>query len=461
MAFHVGTHCKAPLPKYSTYGRIAMLPYRNVPRTGASQCAPTEMILPLPPSEIPLLNHEERPCYLDSAATTLKPRAVIERISRFYEEENAPVHRGVYELSQRATDLYEQARKTVAAFVGADAERLIFTKGTTEGLNLIARAWAEDQLKPGDEIVISPQEHHSNFTPWQEVTRRTGATLKFAPLSPNGTFDIAGTLDLIGNRTKLVAMAHVSNVLGVENPVREIFDAAKAVGAVTVLDAAQSVPTRPVDVADLGCDAVAFSAHKMLGPTGIGALVVSPNLLDQMSTYQTGGGMIERVAVDGTTYLDGAARYDAGTPNAAGAVGFAAACDYLNDVKYDSKHGMEAIAAFEQDWGQRAVEKVAGIAGIRLIGPPEGHGAEGGIVTVQMDGIHPHDLAVLLDAQGVMVRAGHHCTMPLHTHLSSGGDFPETSLRASAYVYNTLADADKFADALSFARKALTRTMVG
>ena len=418
------------------------------------------MQLPLPSSEIPFLDQEERPCYLDSAATTLKPRTVIDRIARFYAQENAPVHRGVYELSQRATDLYEQARKTVAEFVGADVESLVFTKGTTEGLNLIARAWAEEQLKAGDEIVVSPQEHHSNFTPWQELARRTGATLHFAPLNPNGTLDLEGTLALIGSRTKLVAMSHVSNVLGIENPVREVFAQAKRVGAVTVLDGAQSVPTRPVDVNDLGCDALAFSAHKMLGPTGIGALAVNPNLLDQMSAYQTGGGMIERVAMEGTTYLDGAARYDAGTPNSAGAVGFAAACDYLDAVDYEGQSGMEAVAAYEHNWGQHAVEQVAGIEGIRMLGPPEGHPPEGGIVALQLDGIHPHDLAVLLDAQNVMVRAGHHCTMPLHAHLSGGGDFPETSLRASAYIYNTLTDAGRLADALKFAREALTRTTV-
>lgn len=418
------------------------------------------MIIPLPSTEIPFLEHEDQPCYLDSAATTLKPRVVIDRIAKFYAEENAPVHRGVYELSQRSTDLYEQARGTVAAFVGADPENLIFTKGTTEGLNLIARAWAEEHLTAGDEVVVSPQEHHSNFTPWQEVAQRTGATLRFTPLKENGTLNLDGTLALFGSQTKLVAMAHVSNVLGIENPVREVFSAARGNGAVTVLDAAQSVPTRPVDIQDLGCDALAFSAHKMLGPTGIGALIINPNVLDQMSTYQTGGGMIERVAVEGTTYLDGAARYDAGTPNAAGAVGFAAACDYLNALEYEGGSGMQAVAAYERDWGQHAVEQIIGIEGVHLLGPPEGHDAEGGIVALHMDSVHPHDLAVLLDAQGVMVRAGHHCTMPLHAHLSSGGDFPETSLRASAYIYNTLADADRLTDALKFARDALTQTTV-
>ena len=399
---------------------------------------------------------DERPCYLDSAATSLKPRAVVERIARFYAEENAPVHRGVYAWSQRATDLYEQARRTVAAFVGADPEGLVFTRGTTEGLNLVARAWAEERLRPGDEVVASPQEHHSNFTPWQEVARRTGCALRFAPLRPDGTLDLEGTLALLGRRTRLVALAHVSNVLGIENPVREVFEAAKRLGAVTVLDGAQSVPTRPVDVRALGCDFLAFSAHKMLGPTGIGALAARADLLEAMAPYQTGGGMIERVAVEGTTYLGGFARYEAGTPNAAGAVGFAAACDYLGRLAYGGAAGMAAVAAYERDWGRRAVERVRAVEGVRLLGPPEGAEPEGGIVTVQMDGVHPHDLAVLLDAQGVMCRAGHHCTMPLHAHLG-GGVWPDTSLRASAYVYNPPEDADRLADALAFARQALTR----
>src|SRR5690606_11034210 len=216
--------------------------------------------LPLGPSEVPLLDvpEAERPCYLDSAATTLKPKAVVDRIARFYAYENAPVHRGVYELSAKATDLYEQARQTVGAFVGAEAESVVFTRGTTEGLNLIARAWGEKHLRPGDELLVSPQEHHSNFVPWQELARRTGAALRFLPLRADATLDLEGALKLIGRRTRLIAMAHVSNVLGVENPVREVFEAARKAGALTVLDGAQSVPTRPVDVEEIGCDALAF-----------------------------------------------------------------------------------------------------------------------------------------------------------------------------------------------------------
>jgi len=415
--------------------------------------------LPLGPSEVPLLDvpEGERPCYLDSAATTLKPKAVVDRIARFYAYENAPVHRGVYELSAKATDLYEQARQTVGAFVGAEAESVVFTRGTTEGLNLIARAWGEKHLRPGDELLVSPQEHHSNFVPWQELARRTGATLRVLPLNEDATVDLPGALKLIGRRTRLVAMAHVSNVLGVENPVREVFEAARKAGALTVLDGAQSVPTRPVDVEEIGCDALAFSGHKMLGPTGIGALVASPDLLDRMATYETGGGMIRTVAVEGTDFLGGFHRFEAGTPHAAGAVGLAAACDYLGTMTHDGEAGMAAVAAYERAWGRHAVEQIRRIPGVRLVGPPGDAEAEGGIVALQMEGVHPHDLAVLLDAQGVMCRAGHHCTMPLHAHLSAGGSHPETSLRASAYVYNPLADADRLAEALRFAHAALTR----
>ncbi len=415
--------------------------------------------LPLVPSEVPLLDvpEDERPCYLDSAATSLKPKAVVNRIAQFYAFENAPVHRGVYELSAKATDLYEQARQTVGAFVGASAESVVFTRGTTEGLNIVARAWAEERLGAGDEILVSPQEHHSNFLPWQELAKRTSATLRFLPLNADGTLDLDGSLDLIGPKTKLVAMAHVSNVLGIENPVREVFAAAKSVGALTVLDGAQSVPTRPVDLTDLHCDALTFSAHKMLGPTGIGALVAQTDVLEAMTVYQTGGGMIRTVAVGGSEYLDGFHRFEAGTPHAAGAVGLAAACDYLDSLSYDGETGMAAVAAYEHDWGQYAIEQVRQIPGVRLIGPPGDHEAEGGIVALQMEGLHPHDLAVLLDAQGVMCRAGHHCTMPLHAHLSADGAYPATSLRASAYVYNTLADADRLAEALHVAYTALTK----
>lgn len=415
--------------------------------------------LPLSFDEVPALKGPggERMCYLDSAATSLKPRTVVDRITRFYLEENAPVHRGVYELSSRATDLYEEARRTVAAFVGAEPEWLVFTKGTTESLNLVARAWGEERLGKGDEILYSAQEHHSNLLPWQELTRRTGATLREMPLNADGTIDLERTIDLITERTRLVAMAHVSNVLGIENPVIEIFGAAREAGALTVLDGAQSVPTRPVDVNVVRCDFLGFSGHKMLGPTGIGALVAQPELLEEMSPYQTGGGMIERAAIDSADYLRGYARFEAGTPNPAGAIGLAAACDYLDSMTYGEFEGMEAVAAYEMEWGLRAVEQVSAVEGVRLIGPPPGQQPEGGIVALQMEGVHPHDLAILLDAQGVMVRAGHHCAMPLHEFLSGNGAFPETSLRASAYVYNTLEDADRLAAALAFARDALTK----
>ena len=401
--------------------------------------------LPVPVEDFPLLNQAERPCYLDSAATSLKPEPVVQAIARFYRYENAPVHRGVYELSARATQRYEEARYTVAAFVGARAEGLVFTRSTTESLNLVARSWAEEYLKPGDEILVSPQEHHSNFLPWREAARRTGATLQIMPTLPDGRIDLPATLRMIGRRTKLVSVVHVSNVLGIANPVEEIFEAAHKVGAITVLDGAQSVPTRPVNVQEIGCDFLAFSGHKMLGPTGIGALVSRPELLEQMTPYQTGGGMIQKVTLTEAEYSHGVERFEAGTPNAAGAIGLAAACEYLNQI------GMDNVAAYEKEWGLYAVEAIRKIPAIHLIGPPGDAEPETGLISLRMEGIHPHDLAALLDAQGVMCRAGHHCAMPLHELLGTGG----ASLRASAYVYNTMEDADRLVDALQFAYHAL------
>lgn len=403
--------------------------------------------LPLDAEIVPALRDEEgdgRPCYLDNGATTLKPTPVIEAVSRFYRSQNAPVHRGVYEWSQRATGLYEEARETVAGFVGADPEELIFTRGTTEGINLFARAWGDSRLSEGDELLLSPQEHHSNFIPWQQLAERTGAEIRWLPLHPDGRVDLDAATDLVSPRTALVSMAHVSNVLGVENPVRALFQRVKRENAVTVLDGAQSVPHRPIDVRALGCDVLAFSGHKMMGPTGIGALVVRPELLEEMAPYQTGGGMIDRVAVEGTTFADGVERFEAGTPNAAGAVGLAACCRFLDEI------GMDRIAEYEREWGRTAVEQIRAIPDVHLVGPPGGRPAEGAIVSVRMEGMHPHDLAVLLDARGVMCRAGHHCTMPLHDHL--GGD---ASLRASGYIYNTREDVTRLVDALTFARRAL------
>jgi cysteine desulfurase/selenocysteine lyase len=409
--------------------------------------SPDSTKLPLPASEIPALQveaGEERPCYLDNGATTLKPEKIIEAVAHFYRHDNAPVHRGVYEWSGRATNLYEQARETVGTFVGASSENVIFTRGTTEGLNLIAHGWGTKHLGSGDEILLSPQEHHSNFLPWRELAERTGATITWIPLLPDGRIDLDQAVKAVSNRTALVTTTHVSNVLGIENPVRELFAEARQVGATTILDAAQSVPTRPVDFDELNCDALSFSGHKMLGPTGIGALVATTSLLETMAPYQTGGGMIQKVSLEETTYGDGVERFEAGTPNAAGAIGLAAACDYLSTI------GMENVEAYEADWGRQALEQIRDIPDVHLIGPPEDHAAEGGIISLRMKGLHPHDLAVMLDARGVMCRAGHHCTMPLHDHL--GGD---SSLRASGYIYNTTDDIERLVDALTFAHRAL------
>lgn len=403
--------------------------------------------LPLGPDEVPALRAEadaERPCYLDNGATTLKPDRVVRAVSRFYRSQNAPVHRGVYDWSDRATGLYEEARATVASFVGASPRELIFTRGTTEGLNLFARAWGEEHLGPNDEILVSPQEHHSNFIPWQRLAERTGATIRWIPLRADGQIELDAALELFSEATALVAAAHVSNVLGVENPVRALFERARRVDAVSVLDGAQSVPHRPVDVDELGCDVLAFSGHKMLGPTGIGGLVVRRSLLERMAPYETGGGMIDRVSVEETTFTDGVERFEAGTPNAAGAVGLAEACRYLSEI------GMDRVAEYERTWGRTAVEKIRELPDVALIGPPSDRSVEGALISLRMEGMHPHDLAVLLDARGVMCRAGHHCTMPLHEHLDG-----DASLRASGYVYSTEEDAERLVDALAFARRAL------
>jgi cysteine desulfurase/selenocysteine lyase len=403
--------------------------------------------LPLGAEEIPALRVEEgaeRPCYLDNGATTLKPERVVRAIDRFYRTQNAPVHRGVYDWSQEATGLYENARETVAAFVGAEREELIFTRGTTEGLNLFARSWGETHLEPGDEIALAPQEHHSNFVPWQQLAERTGATLRWLPLREDGRLDLEAALEVITERTALVTICHVSNVLGVANPVESLFRRAREVGAVSVLDGAQSVPHRPVDVREIGCDALAFSGHKMLGPTGIGGLVVRGDLMEELAPYETGGGMIDRVSTEGTTFAEGPERFEAGTPHAAGAVGLAEACRFLTEI------GMAEIESYERRWGRKAVERIRSIPDVHLIGPPGETEAEGALVSLRMKDLHPHDLAVLLDARGVMCRAGHHCTMPLHDHF--GG---EASLRASGYLYNDEEDLDRLVDALVFARKAL------
>ncbi len=374
--------------------------------------------------------------YFDNAATTQKPRAVLDAMRRHYEEDNANVHRGVHTLGNRATAAYEGARDRAAAFLNAPArEEIIFTRGTTESLNLVATAWGAAHLKPGDAIVLTEMEHHSNLVPWQLLARRTGAVLRFIPvLGDEGRLDLTG-LDALLRGARLLAFTHISNALGTVNPVAELCERARAAGIVTVVDAAQSAGHMPLDVRAMGCDFLACSGHKACGPTGIGVLYGRRELLEAMPPYQGGGEMITRVTFEGAEYQAPPHKFEAGTPNIAGAVGLRAALDYLGQV------GLPAIHAQIQDVTAYARERLSEFRGIRIFGPREG--ARGGLVSVVLPGVHALDLATLADQQGVAIRVGHHCTQPLHDRLG----VPATA-RASFSFYNTRAEVDRFVTVL-------------
>ena len=377
--------------------------------------------------------------YLDSAATSQKPRHVIEAVTDFYTNYNANVHRAIYEIGETATAAYEAARAKVAHLIGAsDPHTIVFTSGTTEAINLVAYAWARTKLQPGDEIVLSDMEHHSNLIPWQLVARSTGAVLRFIPLDADEKLDMAAAADIIGQRTKLVAVVHKSNVLGVENPVRQLADLAHAQGALLLVDAAQSVPHLPVNVSELDCDFLALSGHKMLGPTGIGALYGRQELLAAMEPFMGGGEMISSVTRETATYNDVPWKFEAGTPNIAQAIGLGAAVDYLQQL------GLDNIHAYVQNLTNYGRSKLADMPGLRLYGDPQ---TSSGVLTFTLEGIHPHDLAQILDTYGVAVRAGHHCAQPLMECLG----VPATT-RASLYVYNVEADLDTLTEALHGAR---------
>ncbi len=379
--------------------------------------------------------------YLDNAASTQKPRAVIDALVRHYEHDNANVHRGIHELSNRATDAYDAARVRVAHFLGvADAAELVWTRGTTEGLNLVAWAWGSANLKPGDEILLSVMEHHSNLVPWQLAAQRTGARLRFLPMDEQGRLDLSALPDLLTERTKLVSVAHVSNALGTVHPVRRIADAAHAVGALVVVDGAQSAPHLPVDVPSLGADLYAFSGHKMCGPTGIGALWGRREVLEAMPPFHGGGDMIDWVDLERSTYAAIPTRFEAGTPNVAGAVGLAAAADYLAGI------GREAILAHERALLAYAMERMGGVPGMNILGPRD-LAERSGVVSFTLGDVHPHDLATILDSEGVAIRAGHHCCQPLMKCLGVG-----STARASFYLYNTTDEVDTLVAALHRAR---------
>lgn len=386
--------------------------------------------------------------FLDSAASSQKPQRVIDRLSHYYEHINANVHRGVYTLSEEATLAYEQARVTVARFLGAASHReVIFTRNTTEAINLVARAWGDANLRPGDRILLSMAEHHSNLVPWQMLAQRTGAHLDFLRIDGEGRLVLedldgsAGREALLTERTKLVALAHQSNMLGTINPIREIAARAHEVGALMLVDAAQSIPHMPIDVQALGVDFLAFSGHKMCGPTGIGALWGRRKVLEAMPPFMGGGSMISHVSLESSTYAALPARFEAGTPAIGEAIALAEAVDFLTSV------GMEQIAQHEHALLVYALERLADVEGLRIYGPstPENRGA---VVSFTLEGVHPHDLASLLDREGLALRAGHHCCQPLHAHF----DIPATA-RASFYIYNEPSEIDRLVVGLNKARK--------
>jgi cysteine desulfurase/selenocysteine lyase len=398
-------------------------------------------------ADFPILErriHGQPLAYLDNAATTQKPEAVIEALRAFYSQRYANIHRGVHTLSEEATVAYEAARDKVAAFIHApDRRGVIFTRNATEAINLVAFCWGRAGIGPGDRIVVTEMEHHSNLVPWQLLARARSAELAYVSVTEEGHLDLTSLERLLEGPVKLVAFTHISNVLGTVNPAREITARAHAAGACVLIDAAQSVPHMPVDVTALGCDFLAFSGHKMCAPTGIGALYGRPELLEGMSPFFTGGGMIGRVEHDESTWAPLPGKFEAGTPAIAEAVALGAAIDYMTDV------GMEAIWAHERALATYAMERLGELPGVQVVGPPPADRA--GVVSFNVESIHPHDLAQILDGEGVAIRAGYHCAHPLHKVM----ELPPTA-RASFYLYNTREEVDRLVEGIRKAQELLS-----
>ncbi len=378
--------------------------------------------------------------YLDNAATSQKPQVVIDAVTRFYTAENANIHRGVHYLSERATVAYDEAREKVARFLNAHSSReIIFTRGTTEGINLVAQTYGRTHLKPGDDIVITAMEHHSNIVPWQLLCEQAGATLRAAPISNEGELDVGAFERLLGDRTRLVAVVHLSNALGTINPIKRLVALAHARGIPVLVDGAQAAPHLQVDVQDLDCDFFAFSGHKVFGPTGVGVLYGRESLLERMPPYQGGGDMIATVTLQRSTWAPLPAKFEAGTPMIAQVMGLGAALDYVNGV------GLDAIAAWEQVLLQYATERVGQIEGIRLIGTAR---EKASVLSFVLEGVHPHDIGTVLDDAGVAIRAGHHCAQPVMERLGV-----LATARASFAFYNTRAEIDVLVDGLLTVKK--------
>jgi cysteine desulfurase / selenocysteine lyase len=402
--------------------------------------APTDLAPPAPHYDVarvradfPILAqsiHGKPLVYLDSAASSQRPLAVLRAVEHYETTLHANVHRGVHTLSQWATDAYERSRETVRRFINARSTReIVFVRGTTEAINLVANSWGRGHLKPGDEVLITHLEHHANIVPWQMICAATGARLRAAPLTPAGEVDLGAFRQLLTPRTRLVAIAHISNALGTVLPVQEIVRLAHAQGVPVLVDGAQAIPHASVDVRALDCDFYAFSGHKVYGPTGIGVLYARESLLTAMPPWQGGGEMILSVSIESSTYNEAPARFEAGTPNISGAVGLGAALEYVESL------GREAIAAHEHGLLTQASERLAALPGVRLVGTAPGKAA---VISFTMDGIHPHDIGTILDSEGIAIRTGHHCAMPVMTYYG----LPATA-RASFGCYNNSEDIER------------------
>jgi cysteine desulfurase/selenocysteine lyase len=369
----------------------------------------------------------KRLVYLDSAATSQKPKQVIEALTRYYEAENGNIHRGVHYLSELATIRYDETREAVRRFIrAASPDEIVFTRNTTEGINLVASSFGQAFVRPGDEIVVSLMEHHSNIVPWQLLAGRSGAVIRAVPVTDIGELDLDAFEALLGPKTRLVALTWVSNALGTVNPAKRIVEIAHARGIPVLLDGAQAAPHLPIDVQSIGCDFLAFSGHKMLGPTGVGVLYARGDWFDRLPPYQGGGDMIDTVTIEKTTYARAPSKFEAGTPDIGSVVAFRAAIEYLEQV------GLDEISRHEHALLAEATERVSPLRGVRLIGTAPN---KAGVLSFTMEGVHPHDIATILDQQGIAIRAGHHCTQPLMTRFGCGA-----TARASFYLYNTMDD---------------------
>jgi cysteine desulfurase/selenocysteine lyase len=397
--------------------------------------------------DFPILKRETRPgvklTYLDSAATSQKPEIVIRVMDQYYRHSNANIHRGVYTLAEEATTQYEEARKRIANFISANSpEEVVFTRNTTESINLVTNTWGRANLKIGDLIILTEMEHHSNLVPWQMLASEKGLRLEFIEVTGDGELDLSSYERLLAEEPKVVSFTHMSNVLGTINPAKNMIRMARQAGAMTLLDAAQSVPHLPVNIMDLDADFMAFSAHKMLGPTGIGVLWGRKELLASMPPFMGGGDMIKKVFLRSFTPNDLPHKFEAGTPAIAEAIGFGAAVDYLQAI------GMDAIARHEQEITAYALEQLAEVKGLKVLGPEVKK--KGGVVSFTLEGVHPHDIAQILDSEGIAVRAGHHCAMPLHDKFEVNA-----TTRASFYLYNTREDVDRLVHGLGTVLKYL------